>query len=459
MTGKPTFKRGIHPPARKAFSEGLPIEVLPAPESVMIPLHQHAGAAAVAAVKPRAELQIGDLIGQAAAGVSANVHASIAGVAQAITAVTLPNGRRSLAIPIRVKAKGETAEPATNGREIWDRLFGGEWPLRDAADMPTAAIIAAVSAAGIVGMGGAAFPTHLKLNPAGGQRIESVLLNGCECEPYLTSDTRLMIEAPAAIIAGLRLLMQATGARQAVIAIEDNKPAAIEAMQTEVRRCGRDDVRGRDGVRVLAVVSKYPMGGERQLIPAVFGREVPTSHFPPDIGILVSNVATAAAVAGAVLRGQPLTHRVVSVSGNGIEHSKNLLAPIGTPLSRLLEFCGGLKPNARRVIAGGPMMGFTVTDLLVPLTKATGGITVLTAEDLPEEQALPCIRCGRCLDACPLGLAPTRIAHAALHQDFDLARQFHLQACCECGCCAYVCPSHIPLAQFIRTGKLAMTTR
>ena len=443
FTGKSTFARGVHPPHRKAGSAEKSIEVLPAPAMVVVPLHQHAGAPATPAVKSRTELAVGDPIGRAAEStISANVHASIAGTSQATTAVTLPNGRRSLAIPIKATDNG------ANGHSLWDKLFGGGWPVEQLPAYKPEEITAAVRDAGIVGLGGAAFPTHIKLAPPAGKPIDTILVNGCECEPYLTSDDRLMIEAPRPILAGLQLAVQAVGARHAVIAVEDNKPQAIASL--------REIVDGLDNVDLAVCHTKYPMGGERQLIPAVLGRTVPTGGFPLDIGIVVMNVATAAAVAGAVVRNNKLTHRVVSVSGTGIGEPKNVLVPIGTSFSAVLDYCGDLTADAQRVIAGGPMMGFSVTDLSVPVTKATGGITVLSAADVETSAPITCIRCGKCADVCPLRLTPTKIAHAAKFQNLPLAQKCDIRVCCECGCCVYVCPSRIPLVQHIRAGKAAL---
>jgi electron transport complex protein RnfC len=438
----PDFARGIHPPQHKSLARDLPIESLPVPAVVTVPLQQHAGAAAESVVKPRQQVNVGELIGQRpATGISASVHATVAGTAQAITAVSLPNGRRSLAVPI--KHKLEDGDSPTI-----EYLFGGEWPDVEITAAQPDRILDAIASAGIVGMGGAAFPTDIKLRTSPGRAIETLLVNGCECEPFLTSDDRLMREFPAAIAAGVRLAQKACGAQRIVLAIESNKPEAVNAMRSASENVPDFDV--------SVVNTKYPMGGERQLIPAVFQREVPTGGLPLDLGIAVINVATSAAIAGAVLRGHAMTHRVVTVTGGGITSPKNVLVPIGTSFQTVIEHCGGLKSDARRVLAGGPMMGFTVTDLSAPVTKGTGGITVLSAAEVDEAEQTACIRCGRCLDTCPLGLAPTRIAHAAKVGDLVLAQENHLAACCECGCCAYECPARIPLVQYIRAGKVEL---
>ncbi len=438
----PDFARGIHPPQHKSLTRDLPIESLPVPPAVTIPLLQHAGAPAESVVKPRQQMAVGELVGQRAAGeISASVHATIAGAVQAITAVPLPNGRRSLAVPIKHK-------PEDDDGPTVEQLFGGDWPEAEIAAASPQDILDAIARAGIVGMGGAAFPTDIKLRMNPDRPVETLLVNGCECEPFVTSDDRLMREYPAAIVAGVRLAQKACGAKRIVLAIESNKPEAADAMWA-----ASEDV---PDFEVSIVNTKYPMGGERQLIPAVFQQEVPTGGLPLDLGIAVINVATSAAIAGAVLRSHAMTHRVVTVTGGGITSPRNVLVPIGTSFQTVIDHCGGLKSDARRVLAGGPMMGYTVTDLSVPVTKGTGGITVLSAAEVDEAEQTACIRCGRCLDVCPLGLAPTRIAHAAKGGDLVLAQENHLAACCDCGCCAYECPARIPLVQYIRAGKVEL---
>lgn len=441
--GGPNFARGIHLPGHKEATADSPIRFLPTPPRVMLPLHQHAGSAAEMIVKPRDKVQWGDLVAQPRTErLSAAVHSPVSGVVRPLTAVSLPNGQHASAVPV------ETEEGTPDGAAIWATLTGGEWPDTLPAGLTAEDILKSISAAGIVGLGGAAFPTQVKLQSSAEMSIHTLLLNGCECEPFLTADDRLMREAPRAILAGAKLALRASGARDLVIAVEDNKPQAIAAM--------RQALNGTTAARLVVCPSKYPMGGERQLIPAVFGRSVPTGGYPGDVGIVVLNVGTAAAIAAAVLRHRPLTHRIITVTGGGIRNPGNLLVPLGTSLKEIIDHCGGLTNDARRVIAGGPMMGFTVTDLSVPLTKGTGGLTILTHSEVEAESATACIRCGRCLDVCPLGLMPTRIVQAIRHQQIDLARHLDLEACCECGCCGYECPSRIPLVQYLRIGKQAV---
>jgi electron transport complex protein RnfC len=433
-----TFPRGIHPPEAKHFAEDAPIEILPTPDRVAVPLLQHTGAPAEPVVKPRQEVALGEMIGRAAGFISAAVHAPVAGKTAMPSVATLPNARHVRTIPIKA------GEQELAGQALYDDVLGGDWPASglDRHDPP--AIAASAAEAGLVGLGGAAFPTHVKLTRNEARPIDTLLVNGCECEPYLTSDYRLMFEAPRAVVAGALLAARATGAEQIIVAIENNKQAAIGRMREAAEATG---------VQVTMLNTKYPQGGERQAILTVLDREVPTGGLPLDVGVVVINVGTAAALARAVLRGRPLTHRIVTVTGAGIKEPKNVLVPIGSSYRALIDFCGGLKAGAVRVVAGGPMTGFAVGDLDTPVTKGTGGVVVLTAEDVARAAETPCVRCGRCRDVCPMNRVPTKIALAAKAHDWELARRYHITACIECGCCGYVCPASIPLVQLIRTGK------
>lgn len=439
--GSGRFARGIHPPDRKAFAAAAPIEVLPNPARVAIPLLQHTGSPCEPLVKVKDEVMLGQKIGEGKGFITAPVHASVAGTVAMPSVTTLPNGRHVRTIPIKTGPNQISAEA------LKANLYGGDWPVAGLDAHAPEAIAQAAREAGLVGLGGAAFPTHVKLTRNEKRPVDTLLLNGCECEPYLTSDYRLMVEFPRPILTGALLAARATGAAQIVIAVEDNKPAAVEAL----RRAAEGT-----GVEVRVMETRYPMGGERQVIPAALDREVPTGGLPLDVGVVVINVGTAAALAAAVQRGKPLTHRVVSVTGAGLAHPKNLLTPVGASYRDLIEYCGGLKPDAARVIAGGPMMGFALNDLNITVTKGTSGIVVLTHEDLEQIEETACVRCGRCVDVCPLNLVPTRLALSSRYRDWDMARRYHLMACCECGCCAYVCPAAIPLVQLMRMGKAQM---
>jgi electron transport complex protein RnfC len=443
-TVRSTFHRGIHPADEKELSREAPIEVLPTPASIRIPLLQHLGQPCDSRVKPRQEVALGDLLAESESFVSAPVHASVAGKVGRESVATLPNGRHVATLPIT------PGEQVLEGRELFDDHFGGAWEPCAAAERSPGEIVEAIRAAGVVGMGGATFPTHVKLAGCAERSVDTLLVNACECEPYLNADYRVMLEAPEVVLAGARLAQRAAGAESAIVAIEDNKPEAVRRM----REAAADT-----GVEVRVVRTKYPQGAEKQLIISVLGRIVPGGGLPLDIGVVVINVGTAAAIARAVLRGKPFTHRVVTVTGRGVVRPGNWLAPIGVPYLELLASAGGLTSDAARVLAGGPLMGFTVGSLETPVTKGTSGITVLTHDDLRRATETACVRCGRCVDVCPLSLVPARLGAAARHADWELAERFHIRACMECGCCAYTCPAGIPLVQLIRMGKAEMVNR
>lgn len=441
FSGEGTFRHGVHPPERKGLAADAAIEVLPTPEQVNIPLLQHVGATCESIVKSKQDVTLGEVIADSKAFISAPIHASINGTAGMQSVATLPNGRHVPALPI----KASENQPSAN--ELFKDIFGGEWPTCGLEQYVPEKIVEAARTAGLVGQGGAAFPTHVKLKYNPEKLIDTILLNGCECEPYLTSDYRMMVEAPAPIITGALLAGRACGAKRILVAVEDNKPLAIDTLKQAAK--GTD-------VQVVVLKTKYPQGGEKQTILAALGRTVPAGGLPLDVGVVVINVGTAAALARAVLRGKPLTHRVVSVTGEGIVRPRNILAPIGASYKDLIDYCGGLKPNAARVIAGGPMMGFALGNLDTPVTKGTSGVTVLTEEYTRRIRETNCVRCGRCVDVCPTNLVPTKLAIASRGKDWDLVKRYHIASCVECGCCAYVCPAGLPLVQLIRMGKAQM---
>ncbi len=436
--GRGTFPRGVHPQGQKHFSADSTIEVLPAPEKVLLPLLQNIGAPCEAIVKSKQNVCYGEKVASSKAMISAPIHSPISGKVMKQSVTTLPNARHVPALPI--KAEGEQL----GGKDLWDDMFGGEWPKEFNGKFAPEDIKDLINEAGLVGLGGAAFPTYVKIAPNEKKPVDTLLINGCECEPCLTTDYRLMVEAPEPIITGAILGGIATGAKDIIICIEDNKPAAIDMIRKKAEGTN---------IRVAALKTKYPQGSERHMIMAVLNRIMPLGGLPADVGTAVSNVGTVAAVARAVLRGKPLTHRVVSVTGSGIQNPKNLLAPIGISYGELIAYCGGLTEDAARVVSGGPMMGFSFTDFQMPITKGASGITVLTHEDIQKEKETECIRCGRCVDVCPMCLVPTKLAQAAKHRNIELAERYNILGCVETGCCGYICPANIPLVQLIRMGK------
>ncbi|MBN1588816.1 MAG: electron transport complex subunit RsxC [Pirellulales bacterium] len=434
------FAGGVHPPEHKSLAAESPVEVLPTPAEVRISLLQHLGAICEPTRKPRDEVTAGDLVGEAQGFVSAPVHTSVSGKVGRAAMATLPNGRH---VPV-VRVTAAEEQPLA-GRALWDDIHGGPWLNDDLEKHEPGKIAEAARNAGLVGLGGAAFPTHVKLTRNEKKPIHTLLINGCECEPYLTADYRLMVEAPEPIVAGALLARRATGAQSVEICVEDNKPEAVEQL--------RKSAEGTD-VRIRVLKTKYPQGSEKQLILAAQRAEVPLGGLPLDVGVVVMNVGTAAALARAVLRGKPLTHRIVTVSGSGIRNPKNLLVPVGATYGDLIDYCGGLTEDAARVVAGGPMMGFTLGDVQVPVTKGTSGVTVLTEREIERTKETTCVRCGRCVQVCPMRLVPAKLAQAVRSDNLELLDSYHITGCMECGSCAFVCPAGIPLVQLIRIGKV-----
>ncbi|MBI5561459.1 MAG: electron transport complex subunit RsxC [Deltaproteobacteria bacterium] len=429
--GLKTFDRGIHPAYHKELASAKRIERAALPKTVIIPLQQHAGAPCEPLVKKGDSVQEGQKIGDVKAFVSAPVHASISGKVKEIELSNHPGGVRALAIII---------EGDGTGRE-----WGG---VVDINSISADAMREAIREAGIVGMGGAAFPTSVKLSPPKGKTIDTVVLNGCECEPYLSADHRIMVEEADKAVWGLRALMKATGASAGLIGIEENKPDAIEAL--------RRAVGSSSDIRVSILETKYPQGAEKMLIHAALDRKVPTGKLPMDVGVVVNNVGTAVAVFEALNYKKPLIERVVTISGNGINEPKNLRVRIGTAFEDVIGQCGGLKTGDGEieVLNGGPMMGIAQSTLAVPVVKGTSGITCLSAKRIKPVAYDPCIKCASCVEVCPMALMPYRLGdYGRAHRTDDLKAWGGL-SCIECGCCSYVCPAKRPLLQWIRVGKL-----
>lgn len=425
-----TFRHGVHPPEMKDGTESRPIERVPFGREYVLPLSQHIGAPSKPVVKAGDRVVRGQVIAEPGGFVSTSLHAPVTGRVTAVEPRLHANGKMMPAIVIEADPySSQKLTPATPPRP---------------EELDNAALVRQVQAAGLVGMGGAAFPSHVKLSLPENRRIEFIVINGCECEPYLTSDDRLMAERPGAVVRGTEIMLRNLGAKRAYIGIEANKPDAIKALRAIVR----------DPIEVVVVQVKYPQGAEKMLIDAILKLQVPAGGLPLDIGILTNNVATTAAVADWFDRGQPLIERVVTVAGPGIPRPRNLLVPLGTPVSALVEYCGGLTPDTRQVIMGGPMMGMPQKSLDVPVMKGTSGILALNRVFQLSAQEYACIRCGRCLEACPMFLNPTRIAHLAkFERSADELKGAHALDCFECASCSYVCPSNIPLVQWIRVGK------
>lgn len=436
-----TFPGGLHLPDGKALSNSVPLSSMPVPRQLIIPLRQHIGAPAKPLVAVGDKVRKGQLIGEAQGAVSAMVHASSSGTVIAISEhpIPHPSGLRAPCILIE-----------TDGEDAWAELPP---PLASKPD-PTA-LRERIRWAGIVGLGGATFPSSVKLSPPSGIRIRTLIINGAECEPYISCDDRLMRDRPERILQGVRLLRDLLGVEESLIAVEDNKPEAITALRQSLGSGG-----DAAGIEIIAIPTLYPSGGERQLSRILTGREVPSGGIPAQIGIVCQNVATVAAIAEAAFDGKPMISRIVTLTGLGIDRPCNLDVPIGTPLRDLIGLGGGLSAGLRQLLIGGPMMGFACHDLDMPLTKAVNCLLALSPEEAPDPgPALACIRCGSCAQVCPVSLLPQQLYWHARARDLDKVRDYNLFDCIECGCCAVVCPSHIPLVQYYRFAKTECLAR
>ncbi|WP_319587154.1 electron transport complex subunit RsxC [uncultured Desulfobulbus sp.] len=427
-------KGGVHPPESKDQTAALAIERMPVPDELEIILGQHIGAPCSPMVKKRDVVLEGAVIGEVVKGLGVPLHSPVAGTIKDIG---------MSAHPLRVKAPSITiavdhaATPASYTPNPWQELSATD-------------LLVKVHDAGVIGIGGAGFPTHVKLKPPADAKIDTLLLNGAECEPYITADHRQMLEHPKEIIEGAQIILKILGIKNCQIGIESNKPDAIQAMADAARLGSTPEC----SLSVHALQVKYPQGSEKQLIQALVGRKVPSMALPSAVGVVVHNVSTARAIYDAVVLNKPLCEKVVTISGGGITKPANLLVKVGTKIGDIVQYLGGTKPELAKIIMGGPMMGFAVSSLDVPVTKTTSSVLFLTAQEIDSRPHSQCIRCGWCLDACPMGLEPKEIGvYVEANRSEDTA-QFGVFDCFECGSCAYICPAKRPLVQFIRLAKM-----
>jgi len=428
----------IHPPDFKDIAKNKKIEIAPLPKKAILLLSQHAGAPSEPVVNVGDSVKTGSLIAQAKGFISASLHSSISGKVIAIEESPNPIIGSSKAIIIESDAQDAKAavEPE---------------PAKDISGLSNEEILDLIKSAGVVGLGGAAFPSVVKLTPIPSKKIQTLIINGAECEPFLTCDHRLMLEKPKEIILGIRLISKVLGAGDVIIGIEENKTDAIESMNTALFRVKGEGL----SVKVVSLKTQYPQGGEKQLIKTLLCKEVPSGGLPLDIGVVVNNVQTVFAIYEAVYLKKPLYERVITVSGSFPNIAKNILVRIGTPIKDVLDYCGlSPKLDIHKIIMGGPMTGIAQSNLDAPIIKGTSGILVLDKKFKLKDDELDCIRCSRCIDSCPAGLMPCMIGLGAKKEKFDLALSYEPFDCIECGSCSFVCPSNIPLVQLIKLAKL-----
>ena len=426
---------GVKVPESK-LTAGSPIEPAPLPERVIIPLHQNIGAPCEAVAKRGDKVLTGQKIGDSERFVNAPIHATISGEITGTTMViNPPTAQLVTALVITSDGKDEWVEPEAPG---------------ELETLSTKEILDRIRAAGLVGLGGAAFPTHVKLSPPKDKKIDTVILNGCECEPYITSDHRVMLEYGEKVLSGLNIIKKVLSPDNIYIAIEDNKEDAIDHMEELITVMGF-----KEDFKIIPLTTKYPMGAEKTLIGTILNREVPIGGLPLDVGVVVHNVSTAKAIHDAIFEGKPFVERVVTVTG-AVKNPKNLLVRLGTPLRTLIEYCGGIDGKASEVILGGPMMGISQPDLDFPVTKGTSCVLVKESSPIREQD---CISCGRCLEACPMHLMPTVLAKYAKAGRYNDCKEAYIDDCFECGACAYTCPANIPIVQYIKVAKSELIKR
>jgi electron transport complex protein RnfC len=423
---------GVHPDDNK-LSAHTPITPLELPKMVIIPITQHIGAPAKIIVQRGDAVKAGQIIATHEGFVSSNIHSSVSGKVGIIEEVMDSTGFKHTAISIRVKG------------DEWVENIDRTDTLIEEIVLAPKEIVARIMESGVVGMGGAAFPSHVKLSVPEGKHVNHLIINGVECEPFLTADHRLMVEKPKEIIVGIKVLMKALAVDKAIIGIEDNKADAIEIFENLLVN--------EPGISVEALEVQYPQGGEKQLIQALLNREVPSGGLPSDVGVIVHNVGTTYAIYQAVQKNKPLVERVVTVTGKSVKQPSNFLVRIGTPVIDVLIAAGGVPEDTGKIVSGGPMMGKAIADLDVPVAKGTSGILLIPKEDSMREEVYNCVHCGKCIEACPMGLEPYRLLLLAKKGNHSRAKEEHIIDCIECGSCSFVCPSNRPILDYIRLGK------
>lgn len=432
-----TFKIGGVHPAENKLSAASPIREAALPKQAVFSMFQHIGAPAKPIVKKGDVVKVGTMIAEAGGFVSAPVHSSVSGTVSKVDVVIDASGTRRQAIFVDVN--GDEWEDAIDRSPELVRLS-------DRPELDAATIINKVKEAGIVGLGGATFPCHVKLSPPPGSKAECVIINAVECEPYLTADHRLMLEHPEEILVGVSLIMKAVSVEKGYIGIENNKPDAIRLMTEKAQAY--------PNIEIVPLKVKYPQGGEKQLIDAVIGRQVPAPPaIPISVGAVVQNVGTAFAIYQAVMKNKPLVDRIITVTGKSVSNPSNLLARLGTPFQQLIDECGGLPEDSGKIIGGGPMMGKALLNLDVPMTKGSSGLLIMRNDEAKRAEPDPCIRCAKCVSACPMGLEPYLLATLSDKQEWEMAEGNDVVSCIECGSCQFTCPSRRPLLDNIRVGK------
>jgi electron transport complex protein RnfC len=427
----PTFsKGGVHPDDKKALSNGQSIEFLPVPAELIVPLSQHLGAPATPLKQKGEQVSAGEKIGSASSFISADIHSPVNGIVTDIKKITLANSVVTDAFVITPDAEHPM----------------GDWHEQPYEDLSGPQLLAIVKDMGVVGTGGATFPTHVKLSVPKGKSVDALVVNGVECEPYLTSDHRLMLEQTDQVLRGIMIVAKITAPKRIIIGVENNKGDAIARLREVIAACTYP-------IEVIPLKVKYPQGDEKQLLKATIGREIPSGKLPLDVGAVVLNVGTSFAIYEAVALRKPLIDRIVTVSGEAMANKKNLRVLLGSKVADLIAFAGGLAHEPDKFISGGPMMGFAFHDDQTPVIKGTSGILALDMPPQMKAPRTPCISCGRCVAACPMGLQPTKLFRLIDNRQYEQAMAMNLMDCKECGCCSYSCPAHLPLVHGMKLGK------